>query len=174
MSRRFHWGLLSRCVKRVPAPACNKVPHCFCIDPRLLWCLVGFRDPGTTSPWAEQRHFSLQSSGGQGPQGKPLSMIIIVKASQRKSFQHGVRIVFLHATFRLLDAFIANFYVFWLLPLPPRSSFTWDDASWAWSSKNSHQIKYYLLSGYDYFLVDSFISPGKLLDHPAMKPTCRS
>lgn len=28
--------------------ACNKVPHCFCIDPRLLWCLVGFRDPGTT------------------------------------------------------------------------------------------------------------------------------
>ena len=31
---------------------------------------------------------------GQGP-GKPLSMIIITKASQRNSFQHGVRIGFL-------------------------------------------------------------------------------
>ena len=37
------------CVKVVPARACNKVPHCFCIHPRLLWCLVGFRDPGTTT-----------------------------------------------------------------------------------------------------------------------------
>ena len=36
------------CVEGVPAPACNKVPHCFCINPRLLWCLVGFRHPGTT------------------------------------------------------------------------------------------------------------------------------
>ena len=36
------------CVEGVPAPACNKVPHCFCIDSRLLWCLVGFWDPGTT------------------------------------------------------------------------------------------------------------------------------
>ena len=31
----------------------------------------------------------------QGSPGKPLSMIIIIKASQRNSFQHGVRIVFL-------------------------------------------------------------------------------
>ena len=29
---------------------------------------------------------------GQGPPGKPLSMIIIIKASQRNSFQHGVRV----------------------------------------------------------------------------------
>ena len=35
---------------------------------------------------------------GQGPPGKPLSMIIIIKASQRNSFQHGVRIGFLPAT----------------------------------------------------------------------------
>ena len=34
---------------------------------------------------------------GQGP-GKPLSMSIITKASQRNSFQHGVRIGFLPAT----------------------------------------------------------------------------
>ena len=34
---------------------------------------------------------------GQGPPGKPLSMIIIIKASQRNSFQHGVRIDFLPA-----------------------------------------------------------------------------
>ena len=34
---------------------------------------------------------------GQGP-GKPLSMIIITKASQRNSFQHGVRIGFFSAT----------------------------------------------------------------------------
>ena len=47
--RRFHSGLLRRCVKRVPARACNKVPHSFCIDPWLLWCLVGFRDSGTTA-----------------------------------------------------------------------------------------------------------------------------
>ena len=45
----FHSGLLRHCVKRVPARACNKVPHCFCIHPRLLWCLVRFRDPGTTN-----------------------------------------------------------------------------------------------------------------------------
>ena len=31
----------------------------------------------------------------QGPPGKPLSMIIIIKTRQRKSFQHGVRIGFL-------------------------------------------------------------------------------
>ena len=48
MIRLFHGGLFRHCVKRVPARACNKVPHCFCIDPRLLWCLVGFRDLGTT------------------------------------------------------------------------------------------------------------------------------
>ena len=35
---------------------------------------------------------------GQGPPGKPLSMIIIIKASQRNSFQHGVRIGLLSAT----------------------------------------------------------------------------
>lgn len=35
---------------------------------------------------------------GQGPPGKPLSMIIIIEASQRKSFQHGVRIDFLSET----------------------------------------------------------------------------
>ena len=35
---------------------------------------------------------------GQGPPGKPLNMIIIIKASQRKNFQHGVRIGFLPAT----------------------------------------------------------------------------
>ena len=34
---------------------------------------------------------------GQGPPGKPLSMIIIIKASQRNSFQQGVRIDFLPA-----------------------------------------------------------------------------
>ena len=32
---------------------------------------------------------------GQGPSGKPLNMIIIIKTRQRKSFQHGVRIGFL-------------------------------------------------------------------------------
>ena len=32
---------------------------------------------------------------GQGPPGKLLSMIIIIKTRQRKSFQHGVRIGFL-------------------------------------------------------------------------------
>ena len=35
---------------------------------------------------------------GQGPPGKPLSINIIIKASQRNSFQHGVRIDFLPAT----------------------------------------------------------------------------
>ena len=35
---------------------------------------------------------------GQGPPGKPLSMIIMMKASQRYSLQHGVRIGFLPAT----------------------------------------------------------------------------
>ena len=34
----------------------------------------------------------------QGPPGNPLSMIIIIKASQRNSFQHGVRIDFLPET----------------------------------------------------------------------------
>ena len=38
---------------------------------------------------------------GQGPPGEPLSMRIIIKASQRNSFQHGVRIGFLPATRRL-------------------------------------------------------------------------
>ena len=32
---------------------------------------------------------------GQGPPGKPLTMIIIIKASQRNSFHHAVRIGFL-------------------------------------------------------------------------------
>ena len=35
---------------------------------------------------------------GQGPPGKPLNMIIIIKASQRNSLQHGVRIDFHPAT----------------------------------------------------------------------------
>ena len=35
---------------------------------------------------------------GQGPPGKPLSMIIITKASGRNSFQHGVRVGLLSAT----------------------------------------------------------------------------
>ena len=35
---------------------------------------------------------------GQGPPGKPFSMIIIITASQRNSFQHGVRIRFFPAT----------------------------------------------------------------------------
>ena len=35
---------------------------------------------------------------GWGPSGKPLSMIIIIKTSQRNSLQHGVRIGFLPAT----------------------------------------------------------------------------
>ena len=35
---------------------------------------------------------------GQGPPGKPLSIIITIKASQRNSFQHGVKIGFLPAT----------------------------------------------------------------------------
>ena len=34
----------------------------------------------------------------QGPPGNPLNMIIIIKASQRNNFQHGVRIGFLPAT----------------------------------------------------------------------------
>ena len=34
----------------------------------------------------------------RGPPGKPLSMIIIIKTSQRNSLQHGVRIAFLPAT----------------------------------------------------------------------------
>ena len=41
---------------------------------------------------------------GQGPPGKPLSMIIIIKASQRNSFQQEVRIGFLPATVILLRA----------------------------------------------------------------------
>ena len=45
--RCFHSGLLHRCVKRVSVRACDKAPHCFYIEPRLLWCLVGFCDPGT-------------------------------------------------------------------------------------------------------------------------------
>ena len=38
---------------------------------------------------------------GQVPLNKPLSMIIIIKAGQRNSFQHGVRIGFLPATFAI-------------------------------------------------------------------------
>ena len=39
--------------------------------------------------------FVYSQAEGQGPPGKPLSMIIVIKASQRNSFQHGVRIGFL-------------------------------------------------------------------------------
>ena len=49
------------------------------------------------SPGAEQRHFRLQSSSVQDPPGKPLSMVIIMRASQRNSFQHGVSVGFLPA-----------------------------------------------------------------------------
>ena len=35
----------------------------------------------------------------QGPPGKPLSIIIVIKASQRNSFQHGVRIGFFPAIY---------------------------------------------------------------------------
>ena len=34
---------------------------------------------------AEQRHFPLQLASGQGPPGKPLSIIIITKATKSKS-----------------------------------------------------------------------------------------
>ena len=61
-------------------------------EPNLFYSQVNRE---TISPWAEQRHFSL--AGGQGPPDKPLSMIIIRKASHRNSFQHGVRIGFLPA-----------------------------------------------------------------------------
>ena len=61
-------------------------------EPNLFYSQVNRE---TISPWAEQRHFSL--AGGQGPPDKPLSMIIIIKASHRNSFQHGVRIGFLPA-----------------------------------------------------------------------------
>ena len=54
----FAWPL--GCVKGVTAPACNKVPHCFCIDPRLLWCLVGFCHPGTT--FLDNNGFSARRS----------------------------------------------------------------------------------------------------------------
>ena len=43
-------------------------------------------------------------------------------------------------TFPLLQ----NFYITWLLPLPPQSNslgVTWDAVFWSWSPKNSHQIK---------------------------------
>ena len=36
--------------------------------------------------------FVYSQAEGQGPSGKPLSMIIIIKVSQRNSFQQGVRI----------------------------------------------------------------------------------
>ena len=47
------------CVVGIPAWACNKVPHCFCMDQRLLWCLVGFRDPGTTMIYEKHSEQSL-------------------------------------------------------------------------------------------------------------------
>ena len=52
------------------------------------------------SPGAEPRHCSLQSSKGTRSPGKPLSTIIIIKGSQRKSFQYGVRVDFLPITVR--------------------------------------------------------------------------
>ena len=42
--------------------------------------------------------FIYSPEEGQDPLGKPLSMTIILKASQRNSFQHGVKIGFLPAT----------------------------------------------------------------------------
>ena len=42
--------------------------------------------------------FVYHQAEGQGPPGKPFSIIIIMKASQRNSFQHGVRIGFFRAT----------------------------------------------------------------------------
>ena len=57
--------------------------------------------------WADRDKLSLRElnrstlvysqAEGQGSPGKPLSMIAIIKASQRNSFQHGVRIGFLSA-----------------------------------------------------------------------------
>ena len=51
---------------------------------------------------------------------------------------------------------VANFYITWLLPQLPWSSFlrvTWDAVFWAWSPKYSHQIKHNSqLLGCDYFL----------------------
>ena len=62
-----------------------------------LFCSRVGRDKLT--PGAEQRHLFYSQAKGQGPPGKPLSMIIIIiKASQRNSFQHGVRMGFLSAT----------------------------------------------------------------------------
>ena len=57
------------------------------------------------SPWAEQRHFSLQSSRGAGSFRQAIEynynniiiIIIIIKASRKNSFQHGVKIGFLLA-----------------------------------------------------------------------------
>ena len=56
--------------------------------------------------WAGTNYLSISltkalvysQAEGQGPPGKPLSMIAIIKASQRNSFQHGVRFGFLPAT----------------------------------------------------------------------------
>ena len=56
--------------------------------------------------WAGTNYLSISltmalvysQAEGQGPPGKPLSIIITIKASQRNSFQHGVRIDFIPAT----------------------------------------------------------------------------
>ena len=50
---------------------------------------------------------------GQGPPGKPLSMIIIIKASQRNSFQQEVRIGFLPATVVQLPSHVRLFVTPW-------------------------------------------------------------
>ena len=51
---------------------------------------------------------------------------------------------------------LQNFCIIWFLPLPPQSCclrVTWDAVSWAWSPKNSHQIKHNSqLLGCEHFL----------------------
>ena len=56
------------------------------------------------SPWGHQESDTTErlNWGEQGPPDQPLSMIIIIKASHRNSFQHRVRVGFLPATSSLL------------------------------------------------------------------------
>ena len=49
------------------------------------------------SPRAEQRLLIYSQAERQGPSGKSLNTIIIIKASQKNSFQHVVKIGFLPA-----------------------------------------------------------------------------
>ena len=64
-----------------------------CIN--LFYSQVG-RDK-LSLPELNKGTFLYSQAEGQGPPGKPLSLIIIIKASQRNCFQHGVRTGFLPA-----------------------------------------------------------------------------